>query len=114
MPKASRAPYFAAPDSICPFSIVLKGSPGDRKRIMNITKLTPRSRNAAIISSLEISSAMGLTEESFMVVSYIVMRWYLARYHRISYENATDVECYYRCSEVGTNQSSANEKNLYG
>jgi hypothetical protein len=50
---------------------MLKGSPGDAKRMMKTTKLTPRSRSAVMISSLDNTRAVGRNAESFMVDAYL-------------------------------------------
>src|SRR3990172_1895947 len=59
-PSASRTPARAESEDIWPSSRMLNGSPGDRNRMMKTTKLTPRSRNAVITSSLDTTRAMGL------------------------------------------------------
>jgi len=81
--------------------------------MMKTTKLTPSSKNAVIINSFEINIVMGLIEESFMVVSYGTVQG-IFRYPAFNLKVVLSMHPYYRCSEVGINQSSANEKNLYG
>jgi hypothetical protein len=65
---ASRTPSLTSDVESCPSRRTLKGSPGDAKRMMKTTKLTPRSRSAVIVSSLDSTSAMGRTADNFMVM----------------------------------------------
>ena len=80
---------------------------------MKTTKLTPRSNRAVIASSLEINTVMGLMEANFIGKIAWEKAGYLKRYpaqNRIfRWTNET-----YRCSDLGMNQLSAKEKNLYG
>jgi hypothetical protein len=79
-PESLRAAVPMAADAVCPLSKLLNGSPGAKNRTMKTTKLTPKSNKAAMASSLEIITVMGLIEASFMVNMAWKKAGYLKRY----------------------------------
>src|SRR4030043_1570588 len=72
MPMASRTPALTSAVDSCPSRRTLRGSPGDAKRMVKTTKLTPRSRSIVMVSSLDSTRAMGRIAEDFMVDDYLV------------------------------------------